>query len=117
GSKERFCLREAVTLCFSLLGSEARSRNVQLAEAIDSGIGEVLADRHVMQQILINLVANSIGYTPAGGKVTVAAERSGASLILRISDDGIGMAPHEVARAGTPFLRFAPEEGARVYGV
>src|SRR3546814_20156939 len=53
-----------------------------------------------MTQVLLNLLSNGIKFTPAGGRIKLsAAIEAGGGLAIAVSDTGIGIAPHNVARA------------------
>jgi PAS domain S-box-containing protein len=58
----------------------------------------VHADRTRAGEILVNLVNNAAKYTPAGGNVWVSCERAGDEVVVRVRDDGIGIAPEALAR-------------------
>jgi PAS domain S-box-containing protein len=60
--------------------------------------GEVLADEGKLKQMILNLVSNAIKFTQEGGTVTVAAARVGDRLEIRVADDGIGIAEHDLPR-------------------
>jgi PAS domain S-box-containing protein len=82
----------------------ARGHSVEL-------LGEAVyaeGDRTRLAQVLDNLVDNAIKYTPPGGRVTVATERSGEAAVLRVRDSGIGMAPELVPRV-FDFFTQAPQ--------
>ena len=54
----------------------------------------------------MNLVGNAVKYTPEGGAITVARRRARtASAVLRVRDDGIGMAPELAARVFDLFVQ------------
>ncbi|MGZ5433042.1 MAG: ATP-binding response regulator, partial [Thermoanaerobaculia bacterium] len=69
----------------------------------------VYADPLRAAQILTNVIGNAIKYTPAGGHVIVALERDGDQAVVRVADDGVGIAPD---RIGTIFELFAQAENA-----
>jgi len=51
------------------------------------------ADPVRLAQVLGNLISNSAKYTPANGHIWLSAQREGKQVVLRIWDDGIGIAP------------------------
>jgi PAS domain S-box-containing protein len=51
-----------------------------------------------IEQVVVNLITNAAKYTDRGGSITIVAEREGAEVVLRVCDDGIGIAPEMLAR-------------------
>jgi PAS domain S-box-containing protein len=51
-----------------------------------------------LEQVVVNLLTNAAKYTAPGGHIEVTAERQGGEIVLRVRDDGIGMAPEVLAR-------------------
>ncbi|MCJ2054300.1 PAS domain-containing sensor histidine kinase [Methylobacterium sp. J-070] len=86
------------------VGAEARQKGIAVSVDVPAGL-DLLADPSAMHQILVNLVANAVKFTPAGGRVTVRARRAGASTHLFIEDNGIGIPRTDVARLGRPFTQ------------
>jgi signal transduction histidine kinase/ActR/RegA family two-component response regulator len=59
-----------------------------------------------LEQVLVNLVGNAVRYTPAGGRVSLAASRdSDGNATLRVEDDGCGIAPDLLPRIFEPFVQ------------
>jgi signal transduction histidine kinase len=65
----------------------------------------VRADPEKLRQILLNLLANAIKFTPAGGRVGVGATRDRGRIRMRISDSGIGIASDQLERVFEPFFQ------------
>jgi signal transduction histidine kinase len=65
------------------------------------------ADREKVQQIVINLLSNALKFTPAGGRVRVAAGsgHDGGTVSLSVSDTGIGIAEDKQASVFDPFVQ------------
>ncbi len=83
----------------------AEARGVTLdATSVSPGL-YALADPHRLAQIVRNLVSNAIRYTPAGGRVTLAAAPAGAMVEVSVSDTGPGLTPEEAARVFDRFYR------------
>lgn len=53
----------------------------------------VLADPGRLQQVLWNLLANAVKFTPAGGSVRVRIARDGGDAVIRVIDAGVGIDP------------------------
>ena len=64
-------------------------------------------DRDKLRQILDALVDNAVKYSPGGGTVTLAARRRPDAVELRVTDEGIGIAPDEHERIFRKFYRSA----------
>jgi PAS domain S-box-containing protein len=64
----------------------------------------VVADRDRIGQVLANLLANAIKYSPAGGEVVVSAV-AGDDVTICVRDSGIGIPPHELPRVFDRFYR------------
>jgi len=52
------------------------------------------ADPTRVDQILLNLIGNAVKYTPSQGHISVEASRENGEAVIRVRDDGIGLAPH-----------------------
>jgi len=66
---------------------------------------QVRGNGNLLSQALANLVDNAIKYTPAGGKVTIAAERNGAGAVMSVADNGPGISEEDRPRAIERFVR------------
>jgi signal transduction histidine kinase/CheY-like chemotaxis protein len=68
----------------------------------------VYADRVRIAQAIANLLTNAARYTEPGGTITVTAEASGGSALIRVRDTGIGIAPEVITRIFDIFVQ-APD--------
>jgi PAS domain S-box-containing protein len=97
-------LPDLVEECVALLRGRADNANVVLRAELPRDLPLLRADERVIKQVLLNLLSNAVKFTPRGGSVVARAEdRAGKSLILSVTDSGIGMSPDEIAIALTPF--------------
>ncbi|MCC6766087.1 MAG: sensor histidine kinase [Deltaproteobacteria bacterium] len=108
-----FDVRTAIEQSLLLVRERAARGEIRLATDVDAGIGEWIGDARRVRQILINLLANAVKFTPAGGTVTVRATREAGAVVIAVSDDGIGIAPQDRARVFEPFQQAGTREGRR----
>ncbi|MHA3770488.1 hybrid sensor histidine kinase/response regulator [Verrucomicrobiota bacterium sgz303538] len=62
-------------------------------------------DAGQLEQVLVNLLTNAARYTNAGGRIVLRGSREGADVVIRVSDNGIGIAEELLDSVFTPFLR------------
>ncbi|MES2176385.1 MAG: PAS domain-containing sensor histidine kinase [Gemmatimonadota bacterium] len=74
----------------------------------DNGL-MVWGDREKINQILINLVSNSIKFTPVGGEILVDCEQRDGNTLFRISDTGKGIPDEKLAEIFDPFVQVNPK--------
>jgi len=101
--REDFDAREAVSAALRLMRVQADAAGVQLRGVLPPKALEVMADRRALKQIVLNLTANALKFTPAGGQVTVSVREDGEDLELVVADTGVGIAPADVERLGRPY--------------
>lgn len=90
-----------------MMKPQAAKKNIMLIEKIGPLIYSAEADKDMMHQVVMNLVSNAIKYTPEGGRVTVAVENDEASrsVMVSISDTGLGIPPDAIPRLFEKFFR------------
>ena len=64
-----------------------------------------MGDGDKVQQMLVNLVANAINYTPEGGTVSICLSSDEKHVCLTVSDTGIGIAEKDIPRLFERFYR------------
>jgi signal transduction histidine kinase len=74
----------------------------------------IVADRSRLEQVLTNLLSNSIRYSPKGGFIDVVAEADGGLLHLSVRDHGVGIPPDKQSLL---FKRFGRAHGASFGGI
>jgi len=92
--------------------SQAEPAGVSLEADVSSGLPQADADPVRAREILTNLVANALRYTPHGGRVTVTARPDGASLAIDVRDTGAGIAPERIGRIFDRFYKSPESRGA-----
>ncbi|HEY9899795.1 MAG TPA: ATP-binding protein [Pantanalinema sp.] len=99
-------IREAVRA----LRLRAAEAGVRLEVELAPGDLTLAMDPQRIQQVLTNLIANALKFTPREGRITVRARREGQRLHCEVQDTGIGIAPEDLPKL---FQRFAQLEAGR----
>jgi PAS domain S-box-containing protein len=71
----------------------AEDKGLILARALDPDVGRVLGDATRIQQVLWNLLTNSLKFTPTGGRIEIILRRRGGQAELKVRDSGQGIPP------------------------
>jgi two-component system, OmpR family, sensor histidine kinase BaeS len=90
----------------------AELAGVSMETVVPSPLPQVDADPVRAREILSNLVANALRYTPRGGRVTVTAQREGNAVATLVQDTGAGIAPDRIGRIFDRFYKSPESRGA-----
>jgi two-component system heavy metal sensor histidine kinase CusS len=98
---------------FDLAATVDLIREQYAQQAEDSGVAlrsdvaptPAVADEDLLVQLLINLVANALAHTPAGGSVTIGCRPQGDEVNLWVADSGEGIAPEHLPHVCERFYR------------
>jgi two-component system sensor histidine kinase HydH len=100
-----------VTHVCELLRAEASTRQIEIVTQIEHGLPPVTADPVRLTQALMNLVINAVQAVDKNGRVEVSAARSatGDALVLRVQDNGPGIAANKLEEIFDPYFTTKPE--------
>src|SRR6202035_1969454 len=102
-----FDLEEDAGQALRFVKLQAERKGVTLKMSIAPGAKSVFADRRAVKQILLNLLANAVKFTPRAGEIWIAAAREGNGIEIAVADTGVGIAKNDLQRLGTPFEQAA----------
>ncbi|HAF11599.1 MAG TPA: hypothetical protein DCK98_16175 [Chloroflexi bacterium] len=111
-----FSLPALITDATALLRERASQKGVRLVVATDETLGSIHADERKIKQVLFNLVMNAIKFTPSGGTITVAGERTSAAVSVSVTDTGIGIAAEDQTRIFEEFRQAGDSAGRAIEG-
>jgi len=95
-----------IEACARMVRPRATEQAVELTTRIDPDLPAVEGDERLLKQIVLNLSSNAVKFTPAGGRVEIAARRSPTGGIdIVVTDTGIGMPRDGIAHAVKPFVQ------------
>jgi signal transduction histidine kinase len=95
---------------------EAARSGITLRIELDPLAGVIEADQQRLRQVLINLLANAVKFTPDSGTVTISSSRSDGRVVMAVSDTGPGIAPADQDRIFEEFAQATPAVGGRQPG-
>jgi two-component system sensor histidine kinase SenX3 len=87
--------------------TDAEHKQIEIATAIEPDLF-IHGDRAQLHAALSNLVENAVTYSPERSRVTVTAQLDGGDVRLTVTDNGIGIAGHEIDRIFERFYRVDP---------
>jgi len=87
------------------LTPQATAKRITLHSSLPVDLPPLQADEDRITQVLVNLVANAIQYTPEGGDVTISAELQNDDVYISVKDSGIGIPSEHIANLFTRFYR------------
>jgi PAS domain S-box-containing protein len=80
-------------------------RDLDLRVDVGEGTGSILGDAAHLDRLLINLLTNAIKFTPDGGRVALSAHRVDGTVVIEVSDTGIGIPLEEQVNLFERFFR------------
>ena len=95
-------LSEVVGAAVEVQAAAAAEQHVDIGLEVDPDI-ELPAERARLERVFVNLINNALDAMPGGGKVEIAAERSGPNVLVRVEDTGPGIPDEVRQRLFQPF--------------
>jgi signal transduction histidine kinase len=100
--REEVDMRALCERAHDAFATEAQARGIELGLMIESD-AVLVTDGDRVLQIVSNLLANAIQWTPEGGSVDLALTVAGSHVVVTVTDTGPGIAPDEQAWIFRPF--------------
>jgi signal transduction histidine kinase len=85
-----------------------KKNNIEVITDLSKEIVEVVSDPIQIEEVLSNLVHNSIDAMPQGGQLTISSKLEGKNAVMIVSDAGIGIPPENIERVFNPFFTTKP---------
>jgi two-component system sensor histidine kinase KdpD len=98
--RERLALSEIIEAAISRV-SGTMYAGVNIADAAT----HVMGDYALLEQIIVNCLDNAVKYSSEGGRITIAARRSGGNVAISVADEGVGIAASDLPNIFDSFFR------------
>jgi len=105
-------LKSLVESTLSELNEEIKRRNQKLNLTIEEGLPHVKLDSKLISQVYLNLIGNSVKYTPSGGSIDIKISRKDNEVVSEVKDNGYGVPALEQKKMFKKFFR-----GTNITGV
>jgi signal transduction histidine kinase len=112
--RKRHDLEKIVGPVVDAFAHATAEKSQTLACELPSGPVAILCDRDRIDQVLSNLLANSVKFTASGGHITLQVEIRPPDVVFSVRDDGPGIAPDDISRI---FDRYWQAEGQERKGL
>jgi two-component system OmpR family sensor kinase/two-component system sensor histidine kinase BaeS len=108
--KRNVNLGDVVERVLEMFSAEAREKNISLVFPERDGDLSALVDPQRFEQVLSNLIGNSLRYVPEGGKVWITANETSDCVRITVNDNGVGIPDEDLPYI---FDRFWRKEKSR----
>jgi two-component system cell cycle sensor histidine kinase PleC len=98
-------LRDAIECCMRIVRERATGAGIELISDLAGDLPTINADERMVKQMLLNLLANAIKFTPKGSVRIVAGCAEDQGAFIRVIDTGIGIAAKDIEKAMQPFVQ------------
>ncbi|KKK72523.1 hypothetical protein LCGC14_2903010, partial [marine sediment metagenome] len=105
--KKKINMPQTLQKVVGQLKPQANKSGLELIVDTHDGASEINGNQKIIESMLINLIINSIKYTPVGGKIIIrtGATRGSHLLLVSISDTGIGIPEKDLPHIFEDFYR------------
>ena len=105
-------LKSLVETTLSELNEEIKRRNQKLNLTVEDDLPHVKLDSKLISQVYLNLIGNSVKYTPNGGSIDIKISRKDNEVVSEVKDNGYGVPAIEQKKMFKKFFR-----GTNITGV
>ncbi|MFO1435134.1 MAG: PAS domain S-box protein [Gammaproteobacteria bacterium] len=99
---DAFPFSATVEKTVQMVRPDLESKGLQLKVSVAREVGEIVSDQRRVEQVLLNLLNNSVKFTEEG-EINLTCDVEGQWLRVRVRDTGIGIKPEDVAELFQPF--------------
>jgi two-component system sensor histidine kinase/response regulator len=118
--KESFAqisITEPISNALESVAPLAIRKNIEIVSSINDKLPPIIGDSLSLSEVFLNIIGNSIKYSPDGIKVTLKAEVQGDQLVVSIKDGGIGISQDDLPHIFDGFYRGKSGQAITGHGI
>ncbi|MBT4490344.1 MAG: hypothetical protein HOC72_22585, partial [Rhodospirillaceae bacterium] len=89
----------------NLVSARAKAQGLTIHVENDANLPALKGDNKAVKQVLLNLLSNAVKFTDEGAVTVKTAIAADGSMLIAVSDTGLGIAPEEIAKLAQPFYQ------------
>ena len=102
-------LHELIKKMILLVSPQSRGKQIEIACQFDEAVAQVWMDSEKVKQVILNLLANALDFTPQGGNIRVVTkhqvEKDGhRRAVIEVKDSGVGIPPSDINKIFDPYF-------------
>lgn len=102
---ETFDMCRSVSRLIEVMRVDIEAREHTVTFTAEENIPPITADRERIEQVIVNVLSNSVKYTPVGGRIDVSVRCADEKISFRVQDNGIGIPEEDLDRIFERFYR------------
>ena len=102
---EYFSLKNTIFNTIASAENRAASKSISLKYDIEPSVDEIYGEPVLIEEAIANLLFNAVRYTPEKGSIKLTAKDKGDSVLIQVSDTGIGIPQSEISKIFDEFYR------------
>ncbi|MBU8871739.1 MAG: hybrid sensor histidine kinase/response regulator [Gemmatimonadales bacterium] len=103
--REAVDVGEILATCETDFLPKAKVLGLDLQVDVATDLPRVLGDEGMITQVVVNLLGNAVKFTPKGGRIVLGGQVSDGKVMIRVQDDGPGIAPEDRGRVFDKFTQ------------
>ncbi|QND53424.1 HAMP domain-containing histidine kinase [Phyllobacterium sp. 628] len=96
-NEEPLLLADIAEECMHMMELKARNKSIRMVPQFETGMWRLRADERSIRQIILNLLANAVKFTPQNGRIDIKVGwTAGGGQYVSVRDNGPGIPPEEI---------------------
>ncbi len=113
---EEIDLEDLLEGCIRFVEPHAAKNDIEINYEIDETLSPLYADERTIKQVFLNLLSNSIKFSPNKGEISISIGQTDTHVEIRVQDTGCGIPEADISRLAQPFEQVNAEASAAQTG-